>query len=1116
MRKRLLPFFLFLTLACAYPLAGFSIDVSSVADLESIATQAASDGCAGQVIHLKADLDLNGATWSPIGTAAHPFVGTFHGHGHMIKGLRAFNGSLDGSGLFGHVGQDGVIDSLGISGGNVIAKASGRRRIGVIAGVCDGTIRQCWSMATIVAAGNVCGGLVGELTAHGLIEDCYHSGLILNGADTLGSVVGYNHGGQLTRVYDVGYAKNGRVMVHTDNGGVYDECYYDRKLYYPEKSVTSPDIIPVDNTKQLFSIFANQSAWIQANNHYPTLRAFSQTNNAVLLSVAPMFIDSLSTDPVNHANDLTENFELSSLATWACQDVDDERWIKINNSTHKVTVIRPCSETDVLVNATRGAEQRTVYMRPRRWTDFQPGAAGAADKEFCFEEEASISQEIQMIDAKYGWEKGRYYYLMQRLTVNAAGDTIPLDTLYNGEKTETTFIEWRSSAKLPTDQAGVFVIRRFAHDSVCVTDWMRSNGQFVYRVYEEFKPGKIQDGKDTVYLPTTISVASIEAATGGKAPITYTWKVNGVVIPSSNTEALTSYAGITTAGEYTFIRQAKDDKNCSQGNETAEGKFTVLVLDPFNPGQVNKVENLRFCTVDLATAHVIKGSLPTGGLPDYHYQWYRVKGTDTTAITGATGKDLPLNMPVLGLEAGHDYTYIRKATDDTHKLPYMLCDNEQRIHIMAELSAGSITSETRSNYCAEAGDNDNSLIHVTIEGTAATGESTLEYQWIRTVDGVSEVITNSGSQNLNASFTLGDVRGKTYEYTREVRNHPDCEWFPSSGTVTQYYGQETRTEIIKTICKEQLPYEMTWIDGSKHKFTADGESWEVSDKTGPCKADTIFTIHTVSMPVFTIQDTAHLCQETGTISVNFQQTAGLSNVFRITYSPYLATLIGRPDTTGVITANGTVLLRNLPSIGSGECYLDVQIGYSGKSSASDEEICYSDAHRMYLDVSLGGYVHTKYDRVLFVDNNPDSNRVEGMTEKLRFVSYQWYKNGEKLKGETNQYYHEGGKLLEGVFYVVLLDNKGHAYRSCDVELWPDGSAAPALSSVYPVPVNTGEPITVEGVGTAQILSFSGERVSAAVPVEGRVTLTAPPVTGLYYVQVISEEGVMEMHKIIVK
>ena len=51
---------------------------------------------------LAADITLTGQ-WTPLGTEASPFMGTFDGGGHSIKGLNVTaSRDLDNSGLFGY------------------------------------------------------------------------------------------------------------------------------------------------------------------------------------------------------------------------------------------------------------------------------------------------------------------------------------------------------------------------------------------------------------------------------------------------------------------------------------------------------------------------------------------------------------------------------------------------------------------------------------------------------------------------------------------------------------------------------------------------------------------------------------------------------------------------------------------------------------------------------------------------------------------------------------------------------------------------------------------------------------------------------------------------------
>ena len=152
-----------------------------------------------------------------------------------------------------------------------------------------------------------------------------------------------------------------------------------------------------------------------------------------------------------------------------------------------------------------------------------------------------------------------------------------------------------------------------------------------------------------------------------------------------------------------------------------------------------------------------------------------------------------------------------------------------------------------------------------------------------------------------------------------------------------------------------------------------------------------------------------------------------------------------------------------------------------------------------------------------MDNNPENGALPETTEKLEFVSYQWYKNGIPQEGMTGQYYHENGAILNGVFYCMLKDTKDKTYRTCDITLPADGAAAaPQRCAVYPVPANAGENITIECTGSARIISFAGECVTRVENVEEKTTVSAPRIPGMYYVEIRDAEGGLDIYKLIVK
>ena len=1130
MRKPILPYFLFFLFACAYPTGMRAIDISNVSELEAVATQSATKTFAGETIELKADLDLAAAKWTPIGTASYPFQGTFKGNGHTIKGLQSFNGT-DGLGLFGYVAKEGVIEKVGISGGKLVAP--NKRRVGAIAGVCDGEIRECWSMAEVVVAGTIVGGLVGELTGNGQIIDSYHAGLIMNSSDTLGGIVGLNNKGKMTRVYNIGYVKRGNALVGVDQNGTYNACYTDRKLYYQPIGAVSDGIIPMDESEKMFEIFKDDANWSLGDKRYPILKAFESTD-AAKLSAAPAFVSTVSKDTIDHANDLLKNFTVSTKGgiTWKCQNLNDEEWIKISGSA--VKVVRPCTETEVLVDVTLGIEKRVVYFRPRRVEDFVSGSFKGPKlpegqiREFCFGDEEKLSNHIsENKPATKGWgenpaQNEYYHYRFALFSYDEETKEAELIKDLKDDVTTPDYDGWYSEAMVPTDQAGVFTIRRFANDQHCVTDWKQSEGEFIYRVFEKFTPGEIKGnnttGKiDTVYLtsPVKISIDTISSAHGGGGPITYKWLDNGSSIGVNDT-ILKDYE-ITKSGVHIFYRMAQDSAGCYKTAESniAKDSFTIVVFDPVDPGQIIKSsDTVAFCSPEEAQAYTIRATAGKGGSGEYIYQWYELKANgDTAKLSGEDAQKQNLSLSGMTYDYNEEYTYVRRVKDNTRFTSLEVKESWTRfqltIRIRSEVDPGAIYDGEMDNFCVSA---DN--IRVTVNETkAAKSDDELEYRWIRIEEGTTDSTVVGYGVSLDRMIDP-ELLENTYSYIRQVRNKGCEEWIQSKGKATQYYDRVYKTEVKFIICDTELPYEMKWIDGKTYSFYKDGDSKTLSDTRGKCPIDTTFIIQVAEKPEFEFAEEANLCQEANTIRLDYSKTVGKTDTFRITYSKDLARYMGRPDTCGVTDTEGYIIIQNVPYIGTGDLHLFLELGYQG---GADQGICMSKSHAMKLNINLGGYVHSKYDRVLFVDNNPDNGLMPEIAEKLEFVAYQWYKDGILQVGDTGQYYHEDGKQLNGVYSVMLTDKKGNRYRSCDVTM-PQGvsSAAPQHSVVYPIPVEAGGMITIECEGEARIVSFTGEPVMQTAYIDGKATIRAPHTTGMYYIQISDVNGKTEIHKLIVK
>jgi len=232
----------------------------------------------GLTFNLTTDLNLANLThpfcttpagWYPIGTATNPFMGTFNGNEHTIKGLKINRPTQDYIGLFGSVtdatitelyveattvkGNDRVGVFVGttrgdtyiadcsakgsVEGNSIIGVFSGYQVNGLIercfaegtvkaneasdecyaggftGGTRLGTIQECFAICNVTAAGGHVGGFAGLV--HGdhvsaLVENCYAMGNVIAGGAFVGGFVGYMiYDATVTNCYAVGTVSGG-------------------------------------------------------------------------------------------------------------------------------------------------------------------------------------------------------------------------------------------------------------------------------------------------------------------------------------------------------------------------------------------------------------------------------------------------------------------------------------------------------------------------------------------------------------------------------------------------------------------------------------------------------------------------------------------------------------------------------------------------------------------------------------------------------------------------------------------------------------------------------------------------------------------------------------------
>lgn len=197
---------------------------------------------------LTANINLNGKTWTAIGTDSNKFAGTLDGDRHIVSGLQSKEG------LVSCLSSVGTVKNLTVSG-----TVSGSSHVGGIAATSSGTVENCLFDGTVTTSSGSAsaGGIVGRASKGNRIVNCVNTGDIKNTCTSysstlnIGGIVGYTYG-TVENCYSTG-----NVSARTDRdtnkgiGGIAGQVYASAVLRncYVTGAVTGPEagISPVVN-----------------------------------------------------------------------------------------------------------------------------------------------------------------------------------------------------------------------------------------------------------------------------------------------------------------------------------------------------------------------------------------------------------------------------------------------------------------------------------------------------------------------------------------------------------------------------------------------------------------------------------------------------------------------------------------------------------------------------------------------------------------------------------------------------------------------------------------------------------------------------------------------------
>ena len=313
--------------------------IQNVDDLKLLAENVNNgEAYANTYFKLTANIDLNNEpNWTPIGTEDTLFQGTFDGGGHQITNLKI--GKREYGGLFGNVwgatiqncnvtgevngynysggivgyandnthilncsfqgnvegnGQDrgGIVGSTSIgcdvSGCFVTGTVTGGNCVGGIAGNGVGTIKNCYALADVTAAGDSAGGIAGY--AYNLsIENCYYSGKVSSNGNA-GGIAGIARNSEIQNCVSLAERVTGVWQVNRIAGGNHnatltDNYAWDGTMVSGSAASDGADLAYTNGTlsPQFSAIFGeNNSAWDFTDNGLPILKNVGGTQSAYL------------------------------------------------------------------------------------------------------------------------------------------------------------------------------------------------------------------------------------------------------------------------------------------------------------------------------------------------------------------------------------------------------------------------------------------------------------------------------------------------------------------------------------------------------------------------------------------------------------------------------------------------------------------------------------------------------------------------------------------------------------------------------------------------------------------------------------------------------------------
>jgi hypothetical protein len=181
----------------------------------------------------------------PIGIQNFPFTGLLNGGMKTISNFLYNAGSSDDVGLFGYIGNGGIVENVRL----IDVAVTGKDCVGGISGYNLGTIRNC-SVTGYIYGNDEIGGITG--VNEGSVFQC-HVSMNIEGNNRVGGVAGYSSYNQGGSIIDC--SSTGQITGNNYVGGLIGYIYGGKKEI--KSSFSTADVIGAENVGGLVGICRN-------------------------------------------------------------------------------------------------------------------------------------------------------------------------------------------------------------------------------------------------------------------------------------------------------------------------------------------------------------------------------------------------------------------------------------------------------------------------------------------------------------------------------------------------------------------------------------------------------------------------------------------------------------------------------------------------------------------------------------------------------------------------------------------------------------------------------------------------------------------------------------------